>query len=189
MVDRSYWYSQGLTDETINRFRLGYTPICPTFPGSPSWTIPVTYHGKLYNIRHRLVQPPKPGDKYRPEMAGLPVAMFNADALNSGDWQVVVVEGEVKTMVLAQHGFTTVGIPGCAIFKDKWIKLFPTSAVIYIALDPGADDQAARIGAKLTASGLQVRVCQFPVKPDDALVKFGASAVDVCRFLELGRKM
>lgn len=189
MLDRSYWYSQGLTDETINRFKLGYTSICPTYPGSPSWTIPVTYQGKLYNIRHRLANPPKPGDKYRPEMAGLPVAMFNADALRSGDWQVVVVEGEVKTMVLTQYGFTTVGIPGCTIFKDKWVKLFPASAVIYIALDPGAEEQAAKIGTRLAKAGLNVKVCQFPVKPDDAIVKYGATPVDVCQFLELGRKV
>lgn len=188
MVDRSYWYRQGLTDETIDRFKLGYTPACPTYPDSPSWTIPIYYQSRLYNIRHRLANPNGSG-KYRPEMAGLPPAIFNADILDKDDWMIVLVEGEVKSMVLGQFGFSAVGIPGANSFKPKWAKLFKESSIVYIALDPGAEREAGEIGAVLASEGVQVRICDLPVKPDDFFVKYHGTNQDFFRFLMLGRKV
>lgn len=189
MSDRSYWYGQGLTDETIDKFKFGYSSICPTYPASASWTIPIYYQSRLYNIRHRLASPGESG-KYRPEMAGLPAVMFNADALNSGDWQIVLVEGEVKAAVLQQYGFTTVGIPGANSFKEKWVRLFKeVDGVVYVALDPGAEAQALKIGSMLASAGIETRVCTLPVKPDDFIVKYGGSPADLCKFLELGRRV
>lgn len=188
MTDRSYWYSQGLNDETINRFRLGYCPACPTYPDSPSWTIPIYYRNRLYNIRHRLVNPGDSG-KYRPEMAGLPGAIFAADILDEPEWMTVIVEGEVKTMVLNQNGLSTVGIPGANSFKEKWLKLFEKCHNIYIALDPGADDQARRIGAMLAGIGINTYVCTLPVKPDDFIVIYNGTARELFLFLMLGQKI
>ena len=188
MTDRSYWYEQGLTDETIDRFKLGYAPACPTYPDSPSWTIPIFYQGKLYNIRHRLVRPNGSG-KYRPEMAGLSAAVFNADVLDSGDWMIVLVEGEIKTCVLTQAGFSAVGIPGANSFKDKWLKLFKPDSVVYVALDPGADEQAREIGQALKAGGIEARVCSLPCKPDDFLTLYNGTPADLVKFLSLGKKM
>lgn len=188
MTDRSYWYSQGLTDDTINDFKLGYCPSCPTCRESPSWTIPIYYQGQLYNIRHRLTKTDN-GGKYRPEMAGLPLTMFNADVLGEGDWMIVLVEGEVKTMVLSQYGFSTIGIPGANSFKDKWVKLFPKEAQVYIALDPGAEQQADEIGLTLAGNGVASWVCTLPVKPDDFFVKYNGKAGEFCKFLSLGRKV
>lgn len=188
MVDRSYWYEQGLNDETINRFKLGYAPACPTYPDSPGWTIPIFYQGKLYNIRHRLARPNGSG-KYRPEIAGLPAAVFNADVLDSGDWMVVLVEGEIKAMCLQQYGFSAVGIPGANSFKDRWLKLFKPDSAVYVALDPGAEEQAREIATALKASGIEARVCALPCKPDDMLCKYGGSPADLVKFLALGKKV
>lgn len=188
MVDRSYWYSQGLNDETINRFKLGYCPACPTYPDSPSWTIPIFYQDRLYNIRHRLANPGNTG-KYRPEMAGLSPAIFNADVLDSGDWMIVLVEGEVKTMVLQQFGFSAVGIPGANSFKDRWVKLFKPTSTIYVALDPGAELQAEEIAGTLTGNGIEARACSLSCKPDDMLVKYKGTASDLIQFLNLGKRV
>jgi hypothetical protein len=187
MADRSYWYEQGLTDETIDRFKLGYSPACPTYPDSPSWTIPIFYQGRLYNIRHRLARPNGSG-KYRPEMAGLPAAIFNADVLTAGDWMVVLVEGEVKSMVLTQAGFCAVGIPGANSFKDKWLKLFKADSVVYVALDPGADSEAWGIATTLKAGGIEARVCTLPCKPDDFLTLYSGTPADLVKFLAMGRR-
>lgn len=188
MTDRSYWYEQGLTDETIDRFKLGYSPACPTYPDSPSYTIPIFYQGKLYNIRHRLASPGTSG-KYRPEMAGLPAAIFNADVLDAGDWMIVLCEGEVKSMVLTQAGFSAVGIPGSNSFKDKWLRLFKPDSVVYVALDPGADEQAREIARGLKAGGIEARVCSLPVKPDDLLIRYGGTPADLVKFLALGKRV
>lgn len=185
MKDRSYWYGQGLIDETIDYFELGYCPSCPTSPYSASYTIPITYQGKLYNLRHRLTNPNGSG-KYRPEMAGLPACMFNADALHNQEWMTVLVEGEVKAMVLEQYGFNAVGIPGASAFKEKWVKLFSTNQIIYVALDPGAEEQALSIGQSLKGNGIQVRIVHLPVKPDDFLVVYKGTPAELMKFLKLG---
>lgn len=188
MESRLYWYNQGLNDATIDRYKLGYCPACPTFKDSPSHTIPITYKNKLYNIRHRLIYPNGSG-KYRPEMAGLPSALFNADLLIEPGWMTILVEGEVKSMVLTQSGFDTIGVPGASSFQEKWAALFEKCGVVFIAFDPGA-----KVGAYRTAEMLQgvvgeVRICQVPVKPDDLLVKYGGSPAELFQFLMLGRKI
>ena len=188
MSDRGYWYRQGLNDETIDKYQLGYSEICPTYPGSASWTIPIKYQNRLYNIRHRLVSPNGCG-KYRPEMAGLPNALFDADVLANPDWQVIIVEGEVKAMMLTQCGFCAVGVPGASSFKSKWLKLFPAGVTVYIAFDPGAEEQAIKTGALFGAAGFDTRVCHLPAKPDDMLVLYGASVRDMAKYFEQGYRI
>lgn len=188
MKDRQFWYDKGLLDETIDWFELGYCPSCPTAPGRPSYTIPVMYMGRLYNIRHRLVNSDDKG-KYRPEMAGLPAAMFNADTLKGPGGYVALVEGEIKTMVLEQWGISAIGIPGAACFKSKWLSLFPKTKVVFIALDPGQEEQAKSIGYMFKNAGIPARVCRFKVKPDDFLVIGENTKEDFMRKLHAGRNL
>ena len=100
----AWWAGKGINRQTIKDYQLGYTSNCPTAPGVQSYTIPIRYSGKLYNIRHRLKDRLK--DKYRPEMAGLPNFIFNADILKyeSSYAPLIIVEGEIKAMVLRQWG-------------------------------------------------------------------------------------
>lgn len=188
---RLWWHTKGVTDATIERYRLGYTTNCPTAKGHESYTIPITYRGRLYNIRHRLADGDN-GNKYRPEMAGLPSAMFNADVLQDDlgfSSEVVLVEGEIKAMVLQQYGFDTVAIPGANTFKDKWISLFRTvTRPVYVALDPGVEVLAAGIWQQLGQAGIDARLCHFPLKPDDFFVLYGGSSLDFFSFLQLGKR-
>ena len=72
---REYWWAEGITDESIARYLLGYCSSCPTDQEKrPSYTIPVINDGHLENIRHRLKD--VTADKYRPHMAGLGVQAF-----------------------------------------------------------------------------------------------------------------
>jgi hypothetical protein len=185
MPDRSYWYSQGLTDATIDKYQLGWCPRCPTYPQSSSWTIPVTFRGKLLNIRHRLANPPTPGDKYRPEMGGVGNAIFNADLFDQHEQHPVlmVVEGEVKSMVLTQNGFPAVGIPGAASFKPAWARWFEPFTEVIVCLDPGADKQAQRVAAII---GGRARIVVLPVKPDDFFVLYGRTRETFQHWLRYG---
>jgi DNA primase len=185
LTDRSFWYGKGVNDWAIDHYRLGYCPACPTYHASPSYTIPVTFKSKLLNIRHRLTNPPTPGDKYRPERAGLPALMFNADVLLEPQTYVVLVEGEIKTVVLSQYGFPTVGIPGANIFPDRWVKWFSKQRLVYVALDPGAEGHARDIVSML---GKAARLVTLFCKPDDFLTLHGGTAGDLCAFLSQGRK-
>ncbi|MEE9365752.1 MAG: hypothetical protein V3W44_03600, partial [Dehalococcoidales bacterium] len=186
MTDRSYWYGQGLADEMVDRYLLGHCPSCPTHHASPSHTIPVFFRSKLLNIRHRLALPPSPGDKYRPHKAGLPAVIFNADVLLTPQDYVVLVEGEIKAMVLTQYGFPSVGIPGANIFKDRWVGWFAKQPTVYVALDPGADGHARDIALML---GGRARLVSLPVKPDDFFVLYGGTAEQLGTFLWQGRKV
>lgn len=181
---RSKW---GLTDDTIETFKVGYCQMCPTYHESDSITIPYYWQGKLVNLRHRLSAPNGSG-KYRPEMAGLPSAIFNADLLAEESW-IVLVEGEFKAMVLAQYGLPAIAIPGATNFKGKWVSLFNKVDLCHIVLDPGADQHARKIGLMLSKAGVDTRVVTVPAKPDDMFVLYGCNLGQFCAYLEAGRKV
>lgn len=175
----------GLDDDIIDLFKVGYCHCCPTSTYSDSITIPYYYQGGLVNLRHRLSSPNGSG-KYRPEMAGLPSAIFNADIIKDEDW-LVLVEGEFKAMVLWQNGLPAIGIPGAKIFKEKWLKLFSPAQLVFIALDPGAEKAAINIGHMFNRHGTKAKVASFPVKPDDFFVLYGGNTGQFMDYLQNGR--
>ena len=179
-----YWFGEGIYEETIKRYLLGYCESCPTCRSSPSHTIPVINRGKLENIRHRLVEPQ--GGKYRPHLSGLGNPLFNVDLLDQATERIVIVEGEKKSIVLAQAGFPNVGITGKRAFKKSWIPWFANVREIVIALDPDATESAYKLAGML---GERARVAVTPVKIDDAIVRYGAGADDIRGMLRWARQV
>lgn len=175
----------GLTDDTIEAFRVGYCTACPTSTYSDSFTIPYYWREKLINLRHRLNSPNGQG-KYRPEASGLPTAIFNADIIKDEEW-LVLVEGEFKVMILDQNSLPAIGIPGATIFKEKWLRLFSKGQTVYVALDPGVEDAAIKIVSILSGGGIKARLVSLPVKPDDFFTLYGGTLDQFCRYLETGR--
>ena len=178
-----YWLSEGIEPHSIDRYLLGYCPSCPTFRQSASYTIPVINRGKLENIRHRLVNPNGLG-KYRPHMAGLGNSLFNVDLLDDAKERVLIVEGEKKSIVLAQAGFPNVGITGKRAFKKEWLPWFDNVKDIVVCLDPDATESAFKLARIF---GKRARVAITPVKIDDAIVKCGAGADDIEGMLRWAR--
>jgi DNA primase len=186
---REYWFGEGIFDDAITKHLLGYCERCPTFPASPSHTIPVFDHdGRLANIRHRLIEPDRSG-KYRPHRAGLGTHLFNASILRQAQQRILVVEGSKKAIVLDQYGWPTVGILGKNVFQREWLPWFKSASQVVIALDPDAAESAQRLGAVFAQHGQHpdVRVAAFPGKPDDLIVKYGATDSDVEAILRLAR--
>ena len=190
-----YWYSQGLTDSTICQYQLGYCPQCPTDPDSPSFTIPYFCAARLIHLRHRLKYPNGHG-KYRPEFAGLGNQLFNADTLAIKDdisfgflesGEVLIVEGEIKTMVLEQVGFKTVGIPGANSWRDDWASELKGIERAFVCLDPGADIQAARIASSLKSQHIESKIVVCPVKPDDLFIRYAGTPGDLLELIHQGR--
>jgi len=192
-----YWKHCGLEPETVNRYRLGYCKSCPTYPACPSYVIPVYQSKKLVAIRHRLTCPPTPGDKYRYHMAGMKAQLFNAGTLRSNSNEVpfgilepgeaLLVEGEVKAMFLDQMGFTVAGVPGAAIWKEKWGRFFEDIRTVFIAFDPGANGAAEQTARQLSGIVHQVCIVTLPNKPDDLFVKYGCGLGEFVSMLEQGR--
>jgi DNA primase len=179
-----YWQGEGIYESAVDKFHLGFCRSCPTYTPSPSYTIPVySYGGELVNVRHRLVHPN--GGKYRPEMAGLGTTLFNASTLQDPRRRVLILEGEKKTVVYDQHGFASVGLMGKSFkWRRDWFDWLDGHGEIIIALDPDAEESAWRLGEIFARQGFDnVRVARFPVKPDDAIVQYGAQLEDIKHIL------
>jgi len=185
---RDYWHSQGLTDETIDRFQLGYSGRSEAIRGYATYTIPYRDNGEIVSLRHRLKGKSK--DKYRPQFAGLGNRVFNGDRLNRTDSsmpdnQVVIVEGEVKAIVLDQHGFRVLAIPGANPGQDCLNELVEKLAgfdTVIIALDQGQEQNARKTIAPLF-NGKRVIVADLTGKPDDLIVKDGWSPARLYEFM------
>lgn len=185
-----YWSSEGIYPHSIDRFKLGYCYACPTYTQSPSYTIPVySYDNQLVNVRHRLVHPE--AGKYRPQMPGLGQSIYNANTLKDPHERIIIVEGEKKSIVLSQHGFTSVGLMGKSFkWKTPWFEWFRKAGKIVIALDPDATESALTLGALFRKQHFKdVSVARFPVKPDDAIVQCGAKLADIEKILQNARKV
>jgi hypothetical protein len=183
---RDYWHTEGLNDESIKRWMLGYCSRCPMDSKKrPSYTVPVTYNGILRNIRHRIVLA-EGHDKYRPHMKGLGNTLFNADALFKEDTSMVILwEGEKKAMVNAQHGFNGPAVMGVQGFNPDWAKWFYRFGVVYVCYDPDALDNAARDAALFNGKG---RVVELPMKADD-IWGIGMTEGEMCEFLRKARRV
>ena len=103
---RELWESRGIPEVFQDIWHLGY---CDNFHAStsegllvtPSLTIPIFGPAwELLNIRHRLLNPVNPKDKYRPDKPGLQSHAFMTDPdLGMKAENMLIVEGEIKSMV------------------------------------------------------------------------------------------
>jgi hypothetical protein len=185
-----YYLAEGLNHDSIQHYKLGYCKVCPTAPYSASYTIPVTYGGKLYNIRHRLISPNGSG-KYRPHAMGLPPMLFNADLLDVESSVGLLTEGEKKSMVVTQEtGIPSVGIMGNSNFSPGWAQKFDNWGRVIVIMDPDTDtiqkmrssDEKAITIAK--AFGGRGSVAVLPVKLDDFFARIGGTKADFMNFLK-----
>lgn len=170
------WNTRGLNECWQGFWNLGG---CEDFVVNGNWhtptlTIPVVdEHYEVLNIKHRLLNPPKPGDKYRPEKTGLgkfPYFLAYPDLgydKGSVDW---VVEGEVKSMVSAtitpDAGWQFHGVPGMSQFGGLFDKLKGKNVIV--VADPGAEEEAGKF-----AKSVKGRMIELNGKIDDLIVAHG----------------
>lgn len=161
-IDECYqglWYLGGCADFIIND---GWH--------TPTLTIPImntTY--EVLNIKHRLLKPQNPKDKYRPERSGLgafPALLAYPDKGYEGSitW---VLEGEIKAMVTAtitpDSEWQFIGVPGRSQYKSLVDKLFGKNVIV--VPDPGAEKDAAEF-----CKSVKGRWLSLPDKIDDLIV-------------------
>lgn len=175
------WHEHyGVGYDVIAERKLGCCPSVPLAPRSASLTIPVTYHGKLYNVRHRLLTPGDRG-KYLPHLSGLPSVIFNADDLDSKADTILILEGEIKSIVVSERtGLANVATMGMQGFKQSWVKRLDKFTKIIVCLDPDAAIQAEKIAGWF---GKRARVARLPVKSDDFFVLHGGTKDEFAAYL------
>ena len=149
---RLEWARRGLDESWQNFYSLGgCDDKVINYKGNlyhtPSLTIPIFGEDwGVLNIKHRLMNPPTPKDKYRPEkeglgpfppMLGMPPQGYDGSAI----W---VMEGEIKAMVccaVADHqDWQFIGVPGQSQFKSVADKIRGKN--IIVVPDPGAEKEA-----------------------------------------------
>jgi hypothetical protein len=106
----------------------------------------------------------QPNRRARTKTGSLPT-LFNADTLRDAapNSPVFLCEGAPDAMILAQEGFTAVGVVGSGGFKADWIDLLAPFQV-FLALD---NDEAGRwgrerIAALLGKQGIACAVVELP---------------------------
>ena len=189
----SFWHGKGVPDWAIDYYQLGWCPDKVIWRDNfeyhtPTATIPVFAPGwQLVNIRHRLINPPDPGDKYRPDRAGIPAALYLADPDKLPEGECILVEGEIKTIVVACNldnpHLSVCGLPGKTPRPDLLASLDRCDR-IHILLDPDAVRQSYEIAKQL---GKRARIVRMPCKPDDAFTMYDAAPRDFYAALRYGR--
>jgi hypothetical protein len=170
---RKIWQEKGIPDDWQNFWKLGYCPEFSYFSDdvkytSQTLTIPIfTEDYTPANIRHRLLNPHNPQDKYRPDRPGLKALPFIADFESKEHDCNLIVEGEIKAMVsyiwLESDKWQVYGIPGKRNYRELCEKL--KGRRVWILFDPDALDQAQE-AAKLLGGA---RIVDIQMKVDDAL--------------------
>lgn len=141
---REPFYAHGLTDATIERFRLGYEPEHVETKQVDGQTRSVTIPGRyvipyLEGRRPRFFRYYNPtGDpkwKYTWE-EGAEATLYNAqDAIGDKDGIVFLCEGEQKAMLLVQMGYAAVAVPGAGQWRNEFQAAFTHAKKVIIVFD------------------------------------------------------
>jgi len=151
--NRGYWYNRLLTDNTIDRFRLGY---------HDGWsTIPIFIDGTFRNFQCRMDDPKRVRHWYK----GVGPLLYNADLLGVTDY-VIITEGTVDAILLSQYGYPAISHNSGASWMGNWHKYFTKQKdIVYIADNDAPGFEAARkVSENLGAD--RVRVVVFDGYPD-----------------------
>lgn len=149
---RQAWEARGISEGWQNFFYVG---ACEDkiiqFKGqeyhTPTLTIPIFDENRnVLNIKHRLINPPKPGDKYRPEREGLgtfpPMLAIPEQGYDGA--AIWIMEGEIKALVSCAIAgvpdWQFIGVPGKNQFKNITDKLKGKNVIV--VPDPGAEQDA-----------------------------------------------
>lgn len=153
--NRDYWYSRGYTDDTINKFKLGFT--------GNSYVIPVVHEDILRNFQCRT--PEKNIWMWTKELREFP---FNFKILNTTDW-VVITESPVDCILLEQYNIPAISVmPNALSFRSEYLKYLAHIKNIYLFFDndPAGYAGMVRIGKKFKSRCFVVDWKGFPYKYD-----------------------
>lgn len=175
------WEARGIPEEWQHYWWLGYRQnfnyeYSGKFYTSPSLTIPIfgLRDQEPRDVKHRLINPVDPSDRYRHDRAGLKATPFLGDRdlpLDVAD-RVIVVEGEIKAAVtmltLDKPLVQVIGIQGKEVWGGVAKELEGRHDTI-IMLDPDAKPEAVKMARSLGGA----RVVDLPAKVDDMIIEYG----------------
>jgi DNA primase len=164
---REYFHARGITDEMIDRWKLGYV-VDGQYSGRvsiPYWT-PAGYSAMVFRCTHLPGEPCKdiehhskylatPG--YRP--------MFNVRALSVGADRVGICEGELDAIVATSNGLPTVSLGTNARWEDHFSYCFDGPREVLPLVD--GDEAGKKLVGKVQSNlHTHVRPIYFPSGSD-----------------------
>lgn len=188
---KAMWLRRGLDEGMQSFFTLG---ACDDFVingdyHTPTLTIPILDETRrLLNIKHRLVNPQKENDKYRPERSGLgafPPFLAIPEMGYDGSL-IIVTEGEIKAMVtwanLSESDIQVIGVPGRTQFKNIAHNLQGKNVVVIP--DPGAEKDAYEF-----ARIIHARYLPMVAKVDDYILETAIKAGELYGLIKQARRV
>lgn len=147
---REYWYKRCLTNDTIDRYKLGYYD---------EWSmIPFYEDGEFVNLQMRREVPEKIIKQYYRHTK--PV-LFNNGILPFCKDIIYITEGTVDAILLNQEGFPCVSPNGTNTWQEEWFPKFSNiKSIVYLA----DHDEAGKFGAMAVAKCLglnRVKIVNF----------------------------
>lgn len=188
---RDMWTTRGLDESMQDFFTLG---ACEDFVindgyHTPTLTIPIfDEQNNLLNIKHRLVNPQKPSDKYRPEKSGLGAfpPLLTIPTMGYDGGLIIVVEGEIKAMVtwarLEISDFQVIGVAGKNSFNRIANEIKGKNVVVIP--DPQGEKEAYEL-----ARNVGGRILEVPRKIDDYLIDTNMTSNNFYSLLKQARKV
>lgn len=163
--NRHYFANRGIDLWSVMKWKLGWT-------GS-KYTIPIYRKGKPYSIKFRRNEENDWDVKYS-MIRGTKICMFNTDAIYYKKDYILLTEGEIDTIPLAQFGFPALtSIGGCNGYKEEWRQEFGSKR-IYVLFD---NDEPGQIAAENVRTMYKAtNILSFPDDYKDVnemLVKLG----------------
>jgi len=138
---REYLLGRGLTQETIDHFRLGYAPSLPNGQWSdirPPWAgIAIPIFGKSGNldaISFRAIDPENKQRYYHKnnDMWAKGQALYNAQVIEFGDGPIYICEGMFDVMSMWQNGFRRSVAVMTGTLNDHQIKDMGENPVVFV---------------------------------------------------------
>lgn len=183
-IDESFqglWYLGTCDDKTIS--------YKGSFYHTPTLTIPILASDfSLLHIQHRLMNPPNPKDRYRPDREGLgALPPFLAYPELGYDAEVIwVIEGAIKSMVAAtitpDSGWQFVGVTNQHDFEKLADKLSGKNVIV--VPDPGGEKVAFQLAKAVHAKWLNL-----PQKIDDYIIANGLNQNHVSAWYKQAMKI
>ena len=154
--ETDYPQQRGLSEETINRFKLGYVaewrhPKAPNAPASPRLIIPTSPHSYLARDTRETI--PEEQRAYSKSKVGS-IQLFNKKALQTATKPIFIVEGELDALSIIEVGGEAVAL-GTTTKSKALIELLKAQApaqALIIALD---NDEAGKRASRELTEGLQ----------------------------------
>jgi len=193
---QEWWIKRGVPSDYQKFWQLGYEADRRIWVGEelhlPTATIPIfSQDWNCENVKHRLIGAPDQAGKYRYEYANLPAPVYLCNPETPQADTVVLVEGEIKSMVtfitLDIPGWQVIGIPGKGSPIDRVKPYIEKASDIYVCCDPDTGKLNESIAHELGTS--RCRIVDTPMKIDDLILACGVGKKTLKTMFDQSRRV